>query len=294
MATEALVLDPYITLDPSARPAAAVVDTELELAARRDRIDLGGTFIDRVDRNEAMQLIRDFVESESPHHIVTVNLDFLSIADRNPHFRSLLNSADLAVADGMPLVWLSRLRGTPLTERVAGVELVDDSCRLAAESGRGVFLLGAAPGVAELAGQRLQERHPGLRIVGSYSPPMGPLRRRENDRIIRMIRDANPGFLFVALGAPRQDEWIRANLHELGVPVAMGVGCVFDLLAGVSRRAPGWMQAAGLEWAYRLGREPRRLWRRYILNDLPVFGRLLLSGIRTTTTTTDTPAVATT
>jgi N-acetylglucosaminyldiphosphoundecaprenol N-acetyl-beta-D-mannosaminyltransferase len=96
--------------------------------------------------------------------------------------------------------------------------------------------------------------------------------------MVRMIQDAAPGFLFVALGAPRQDLWIRHHLKELDVPVAMGVGCVFDLLAGVANRAPGWMQTAGLEWAYRLGREPRRLWRRYLVNDLPLFGRLLFSS----------------
>lgn len=179
------------------------------------------------------------------------------------------------------------MRGEALAERVAGVELVNDSCALAAQSGQGVFLLGAADGVAEIAAARLKERHPGLRIVGTYSPPMGPLKRRETDRIVRMIRAAKPGFLFVALGAPRQDEWIRQHLTELNVPVSMGVGCVFDLLAGVSHRAPAWMQAVGLEWAYRLVNEPRRLWRRYILNDLPVFGRLLLSGRRSTA-----PAVA--
>jgi N-acetylglucosaminyldiphosphoundecaprenol N-acetyl-beta-D-mannosaminyltransferase len=109
---------------------------------------------------------------------------------------------------------------------------------------------------------------------------MGPLRRKERERIVRMINNAHPGLLFVALGAPRQDVWIHDHLRELNVPVAMGVGCVFDLLAGVSSRAPMWMQDAGLEWAYRLVREPRRLWRRYILNDLPVFGRLLVSGRR--------------
>jgi N-acetylglucosaminyldiphosphoundecaprenol N-acetyl-beta-D-mannosaminyltransferase len=180
----------------------------------------------------------------------------------------------------MPLVWLSRLRGEALTERVAGVELVDDSCRLAAQTGHGVFLLGAAPGVADIAAERLKGRHPGLRIVGTYSPPIGPLKRKENDRIVRMITAARPGFLFVALGAPRQDRWIREHMRELNVPVSMGVGCVFDLLAGVSSRAPRWMQAAGLEWAYRLVREPRRLWRRYIVDDLPLFGRLLVRARR--------------
>jgi N-acetylglucosaminyldiphosphoundecaprenol N-acetyl-beta-D-mannosaminyltransferase len=281
VATESLVLDRFIALEPSAITTQMVgAEAEAEVI-ERVRIDLGGTLIDRVDRSEAVDRIRGFLASDTPHQIVTVNLDFLSIAERNPRFRTLINSADLAVADGMPLVWLSRLRRTPLAERVAGVELVDESCGLAVETGRGVFLLGAAPGIAHVAGQRLTERHPGLRVVGTYSPPIGPLKRRENDRILRMIRDAAPDFVFVALGAPRQDEWIQAHLDELNVPVAMGVGCVFDLLAGVSRRAPTWMQATGLEWAYRLGREPRRLWRRYIVNDLPVFVRLLVSGLRT-------------
>lgn len=281
MASQALVLDRFIAPEPSAITTTVVVGAEHEVATRRVRIDLDGTLVDRVDRSEAVERIRGFMQSGSAHQIVTVNLDFLSIAERNPHFRALINSADLAVADGMPLVWLSRLRGTPLAERVAGIELVDESCQMAAQSGRGVFLLGAAPGVARAAGERLQRLHPGLRIVGTYSPPIGPLKRRESDRIVRMIRRATPAFLFVALGAPRQDLWIQAHLGELNVPVAMGVGCALDLLAGVSRRAPMWMQASGLEWAYRLGREPRRLWRRYMLNDLPVFGRLLVSGLRT-------------
>jgi N-acetylglucosaminyldiphosphoundecaprenol N-acetyl-beta-D-mannosaminyltransferase len=139
--------------------------------------------------------------------------------------------------------------------------------------------------VAEIAAERLKERHPGLRVVGTFSPERSALsKRKENERLVRTIARAKPGLLFVALGAPRQDEWIREHLHDLNVPVSMGVGCVFDLLAGVTNRAPGWMQSAGLEWAYRLVREPRRLWRRYILNDLPLLGRLFLTGRRTSGT----------
>ncbi len=278
MATEALI-PAFEQLTPAlAGVAIAEPRPSTEL---RHRIDLGGTLVDCVDRESAVDRINSFLWSGRPHQVVTVNLDFLSIAERDERFRALINGSDLAVADGMPLVWLSRLRGEPLSERVAGVELVEDSCRIAAETGQGVFLLGAAPGVAELAAERLTERHPGLRVVGTYSPERSALaKRKENDRIVRMITRANPGFLFVALGAPRQDEWIRAHLHELNVPVSMGVGCVFDLLAGVSSRAPVWMRSAGLEWTYRLLREPRRLWRRYIVNDLPLFGRLLVSGRR--------------
>jgi N-acetylglucosaminyldiphosphoundecaprenol N-acetyl-beta-D-mannosaminyltransferase len=244
----------------------------------RPRLDLGGTFIDQIDLTAAVERIRQFLRSGQPHQVVTVNLDFLSIAARNPEFQATLNNADLAVADGMPLVWLSRLRGQPLAERVAGVELVTESCRIAAEQGLRVFLLGAGPGVAEAAGKRLQAMYPGLEIAGTYSPPIGSLRQRENDRIVRMIRNASPDFLFVALGAPRQDMWIREHQHQLQVPVAMGVGCVFDLLTGSVKRAPVWMQRRGLEWAFRLVQEPTRLWRRYLVNDLPMLARLALTG----------------
>jgi exopolysaccharide biosynthesis WecB/TagA/CpsF family protein len=248
------------------------------VAPHRRRVELGGILLDQIDLAGAVDRITAFVQSGQPHQVVTVNLDFLSIADRNPEFEATLNGADLSVADGMPLVWLSRLKGRRLDERVAGVELVMESCRIGAELGSRVFLLGAAPGVADAAGRRIQETYPGIQIVGAYSPPIGPLTPQEDQRIIDAIRLAAPDFLFVALGAPRQDLWIREHLQELQVPVAMGVGCVLDLLAGNVRRAPLWMQQSGLEWAYRLVQEPGRLWRRYLLNDLPLLARLALVG----------------
>jgi N-acetylglucosaminyldiphosphoundecaprenol N-acetyl-beta-D-mannosaminyltransferase len=238
-------------------------------------VELGGILVDQIDLAAALERIQQFLRSGQPHQVVTVNLDFLSIAARDPNFRAILNTAGMAVADGMPLVWLSRLKSQPLAERVAGVELVTESCRMAAEQGRRVFLLGAGPGVAEAAGRRLQGMYPSLRIGGTYSPPVGPLARQENDRIVHMVRSARPDFLFVALGAPRQDVWIREHQHELQVPVAMGVGCVLDVLAGSVKRAPQWMQRAGLEWAFRLIQEPTRLWRRYLVNDLPLLARLV-------------------
>jgi N-acetylglucosaminyldiphosphoundecaprenol N-acetyl-beta-D-mannosaminyltransferase len=246
--------------------------------SHRRRVELGGVLLDQLDLTGAVDQITAFIRSGQPHQVVTVNLDFLSIANRNPEFGATLNAADLAVADGMPLVWLSRIKGEPLNERVAGVELVLESCRVGAEFGSSVFLLGAAPGVAEAAGRRLEETYPGIRIAGTYSPPLGELSPQQNQYIVDLIRLAAPDFLFVALGAPRQDLWISAHLRDLQVPVAMGVGCVLDLLAGNVRRAPLWMQRTGLEWAFRLVQEPSRLWRRYLLNDLPLFARLTLAG----------------
>jgi N-acetylglucosaminyldiphosphoundecaprenol N-acetyl-beta-D-mannosaminyltransferase len=244
----------------------------------RRRIELGGVLIDETNLAGAVDRLREFLADGNAHQVVTVNLDFLSIARHDPAFRSTLNAADLAVADGMPLVWASRWRGQPLPERVAGVDLVHESCRLAVRTGHSVFLLGAAPGVADAAARKLEVENPGLRIAGVYSPRIGALTGAENARIISMIRAARPGFLFVALGAPRQDLWIRENRVLLGVPVSMGVGCVFDLLAGSVERAPHWMQKSGLEWAHRLRKEPGRLWHRYLVNDTRMLGQLMFES----------------
>lgn len=255
---------------PEAAELSAVADAPLLL---RQRLDLFGVLIDHVDSRAAVERIRWFLDTGGAHQIVTVNLDFLYLAERDPGFRRTINEADLAVPDGMPLVWLSRTLGTPLKGRVTGVDLVHESCRIAAEAGIGVFFLGGRPEVAALAAAHAEQRYPGLRVT-SYSPPFGLISPEEDEQIVEMIVRANPGFLFVALGAPRQDVWIRDHKERLGVPVAMGVGCVLDLLAGTVHRAPSWMQSLGFEWSYRLMCEPRRLWRRYLRDDLPHFWRL--------------------
>jgi N-acetylglucosaminyldiphosphoundecaprenol N-acetyl-beta-D-mannosaminyltransferase len=263
MATEALVVH-----EPPRQHVGRIVSHPARDI--RQRVDLGGVLIDRVDVDSALDRIRGFLCSGTVNQIVTVNLDFVAIARRDAEFKATLNAADLAVADGMPLVWVSQMMDEPVPQRLTGVELVDECCRLAVQTGSSVFLLGAAPGVADTAAVRLQEKFPGLRIAGVYAPSFGPLSAEENDTIIERINAARPDFLFVALGAPQQDVWIRANRDRLNVPVCMGVGCVLDLLAGVVSRAPNWMQRSGLEWLFRLLQEPNRLWRRYIVDDVPV------------------------
>jgi N-acetylglucosaminyldiphosphoundecaprenol N-acetyl-beta-D-mannosaminyltransferase len=246
----------------------------------RRRIEVAGVLVDHVDERGAAETLQRFVTDGRSHQIVTVNADFVRIARHDAEYRALLNEADLAVADGMPIVWLSRLRGTPLPARIAGLELVEETCRIAAQAGIGVFLLGAADGVAEAAGRTLVSRHPGLRIAGTYAPPFGAWPADEVSRMAEAIREAGRCILFVAFGAPRQDRFIRSNLSVLDIPIAMGVGCAFDLLAGELRRAPRWMQRAGLEWMWRLRQEPARLWRRYLLEDGPLVLRLAFAAVR--------------
>jgi len=252
--------------------------TQAQLADPRSRVHLGGIRVDRLDLPLVANRFRTFLHTGQSHQIVTVNLDFLNIARHDAEFRATVNSADMVVADGMPLVWASRIKGHPLPARITGHELIHECGQLSSETGRGFFLLGAAPGIAEVAGARLEQRYPGLKVVGTYSPTFDS--QEEDDHVIEMIERSRPGFLLVALGAPRQDLWIHRHRQRLSVPVCIGVGCVLDILAGSVKRAPEWIQQSGLEWSYRLAQEPRRLWRRYVLNDLPMFGRLMAETLR--------------
>jgi len=242
---------------------------------QRHRVNLLDVWVDAIGRADALARIESFVEGRTPHQVVTVNVDFLRLARERPIFRDVLNAADLAVPDGMPLLWAARLLGNPLPERVTGVDLIGACAELAARRGYRPFFLGAAPGVADTAADRLRARMPGLTMAGTYAPPRGSCDPDEDRRMIDQVTDARPDMLFVALGAPRQDEWIRAHLAELDVPVCMGVGGAFDLLAGHVRRAPAALQAAGCEWLWRLAQEPHRLARRYLVDDVPVAFRVL-------------------
>lgn len=241
----------------------------------RTQVNLLGTMIDCVDADQAVAHIDAFVQSKRFHQVATVNVDFLRLAQQDTGFQGIVNGADLVLADGMPLVWASRRGPTPLPCRVTGVDMIMACAQLAAARGYSIFLLGAAPGVAHRAAEVLKERFPGLRIAGTYSPPNLEV-ADQDDTCVHIVRAARPDMLFVAFGAPKQEQWIRLHRAYLNVPVCMGVGGSFDMLAGNVRRAPLWVQRHGLEWFYRLVQEPRRLWKRYIVHDLPVFARLML------------------
>jgi N-acetylglucosaminyldiphosphoundecaprenol N-acetyl-beta-D-mannosaminyltransferase len=235
-----------------------------------DALAISGVSIHRVTLEDALRRISEFVASGARHQVVTINLDFLRIARKDEQFRQILNAAQLAVADGMPLVWISRWLRRPLPERIAGVDLFEEVAALAVRKGFRLFLLGASQGVAAHAAASLESRNPGLVIAGTYAPPFGAFTDAEQAEIMARIHTASPHILFVAFGAPRQERWIYQHLEELGVPVCVGVGGSFDIVAGRLNRAPQWMQRLGLEWLYRLAQEPGRLWRRYLLGDLPV------------------------
>ena len=230
-----------------------------------------------------LERFASFIREDTPHQVVTVNLQFLSEARKNRVFAQVINSADVVVADGMPLVWMSRLLGVPVPQRITGHDLLSQCAALAAEKGHAIFLLGGAPGVAEEAADRLRQAYPGLRVRGTghgHFPSRGAAEQQAE--LVSDIREFRPQFLFVALGCPKQDYWVHDYLQELGVPVCLGVGGTLDVYVGRLKRSPVWMQRFGLEWIYRLQQEPRRLWRRYMLEDLPshIKGYLQQSGFR--------------
>jgi N-acetylglucosaminyldiphosphoundecaprenol N-acetyl-beta-D-mannosaminyltransferase len=238
-----------------------------------------GVRADDLTWDETLARIEDFIVVDTPHQIVTVNPEFVMAARRDPEFRQIINGAALAVPDGVGLLWAGRLLNQPLRERVTGSDGLPRIAERAAQKGWRLFLLGAAPGVAEEAARRLTTGLPRLKIVGTYA---GSPAVEEEARIVGLVRRARPDVLFVAYGHPKQDKWIARNLDRLGVPVCMGVGGAFDFIVGVQPRAPVWMRRAGLEHFYRLLRQPWR-WRRQM--DVYHFGLLVLwQVIRRSTT----------
>ena len=214
-----------------------------------------------VTMRETLQIVRSFMGESGLHQIATVNPEFVMTAQRDDDFRRVLWQANLCLPDGVGLLYAARRYGQHLPQRVPGSELVYHLASMAAEQGWRLFLLGAAPGVAEEAAKILQERNPGLKIAGTYAGSPAPT---EEAGIVRRINESEAQLLYVAYGAPRQDKWIARNRRALTtVRVAMGVGGALDFITGKAVRAPQWVQALGLEWLHRLLHEPWR-WRRML------------------------------
>ncbi len=240
-------------------------------------VNLFGIAIHNMTMDEAVEAIQDFVEGEDKHFVTTPNVDHIVRLSKDAEFREAYSKASLVLADGAPVIWASRFLSQPLKERVAGSDLLIPICRRAAEEGHSVYFLGGQEGVAEKAITYLKHRFPSLQVAGHYAPPFGFEKdAEENQKIVRLINQAKPHILFVALGAPKQEKWIARHIDDLHIKVALCVGASVDFIAGAARRAPQWMRGVGLEWLWRLLLEPKRLWRRYLIEDA-VFPILFLN-----------------
>lgn len=237
-------------------------------------VDVGQVRVSNLSMDETVQAIMLLVQkSTKPHLVVTCNLDHMYQLEIDSEFRAAYANATLVLADGMPLVWLSklfRIKGSPaLKERVSGSDLMWKLAEASQRQGLRIFLLGGSPGSAECTKKVLEAKYPGCQICGTYCPLIENFDTAEEQaEIIKQINTSRPDLLLVAFGAPKQEKWIAANLYNLSVCVSVGVGGSFEMACGMTKRAPTGLQRIGLEWAFRLIQNPKRLFKRYIQHDL--------------------------
>ena len=225
-----------------------------------------GVRVDAVQIAEAIaQMERWICDRDQSRLIAATGMHGVTEAQHDASFKQVLNSVDLVVPDGMPLVWVAKLRGYRLRRRVCGAELLTGFCQETTTKRYKHFFYGGAHGVPERLALVLKSRFDGLEVVGAYSPPFRPLQPEEDAQIVALINNSHADVLWVGLGCPKQERWMCEHQQSLKVPVIVAVGAAFDFFTGGVQRAPAWMCEHGLEWLFRLVREPRRLWRRYLI-----------------------------
>ena len=228
-------------------------------------------YLDNISAEEALDYIDDWIDSRKIGNIITPNCDHIVQIEKNPELKPVWDGAELLLADGHPLLWFAKWYKTPLKEKINGSSFTPELCRRAAEKGYSVFLLGAAPGVAQAAAENLKKTYPGIHIAGTFSPPYGFEKDPEEvEKINTMLRESNADILILGLGSPKQEIYSYNNMQQYQIPVTINAGATIDFLAGNKKRAPKWMVDNGLEWLYRTLQEPKRVGKR-VLTDLNIF-----------------------
>jgi len=231
------------------------------------RVDVLGVGVSAVDMPQAVAEIAGWVTRRERHYVCVTGVHGVMESQRDPELLRIHNASGLTTPDGMPMVWAGHRAGARHMSRVYGPDLMLELCALAAERGWRSYFYGGAEGVPEQLADRLVARFPGLQVAGCWSPPFRPLTPAEDEAVVRRINQADPDLVWVGLSTPKQERWMAAHVGRLTAPVLLGVGAAFDMHAGRLAQAPRWMQRSGCEWLYRLAREPRRLWRRYLTNN---------------------------
>lgn len=232
------------------------------------RMKFMNTEIDNLTMKEALKKIDELIKINRNAYVVTPNVDHIIQIDRGGELVEVYRHANLILTDGKPLIWISKWYGTPIKEKISGSDLFPRLCYMASKKGYKMFFLGAAEGVAAKAAENLEKRFPGLQVVGTYSPPFGFEKDEvEMGKIKAMIKASNPHILIVGLGCPKQELFILHHKDDLEVPISLGLGASLDFEAGVVKRAPKWMANHGLEWLYRITQDPKRLAKRYLVDD---------------------------
>ena len=237
----------------------------------KNRIPFMNIYLDNISAEEALDYIDEWIASGKLGRIITPNCDQIVQVEKNPALKEIWNSAELLLADGHPLLWFAKWYKTPLKEKINGSSFTPELCRRAAEKGYSVFLLGAAPGVADTAAENLKKSCPGLKIAGTFSPSYGFEKNPEEvAKINTMLKNSLADILILGLSGPKQEIFSYENMEIYQIPVTINAGATIDFLAGNKKRAPKWMVDHGLEWLYRTVKEPKRVGKR-VLTDLAIF-----------------------
>lgn len=235
------------------------------------RIKFMNTCIDNLTMSETLNEIDKLIQKKKCSYVVTPNVDHIVRLEKDEELQKVYKNASLVLTDGKPLIWISKWYKTPIKEKISGSDLFPRVCQLAANKNYTIYLLGAAEGVADTAARNLMKKYPGLNIVGTYSPPFGfEKNEQEMNKIKTQIQDVHPDILIVGLGCPKQEKFMYYHCKELGVPISFGLGAGIDFEAGNIKRAPKWMSNHGLEWLYRFSKEPKRLFKRYFVDDIKI------------------------
>lgn len=237
------------------------------------RLKFMNTEIDNLTMQETLQAIEKLIKEDKAAYVVTPNVDHIVQLETNKELQDVYKNASLILTDGKPLLWIAKWYGTPIKEKISGSDLFPLLCEMAAKKGYTMFFLGAAEGVAAKAAENLIRRYEELQVVGTYSPPYGfENNLEEMNKIKNMIRKVNPHILVVGLGCPKQEKFMYHHCKELGVPISLGLGASFDFEAGNIKRAPKWMANHGLEWLFRITQDPKRMVKRYLVDDVKIIG----------------------
>ena len=235
------------------------------------RMKFMNTEIDNLTMGETLQAVDQLIQENKSAYVVTPNVDHIVQLETSKELQDVYNNASLILTDGKPLLWIAKWYGTPIKEKLSGSDLFPLLCDMAAKKGYKMFFLGAAEGVAAKAAKNLAKRYKGLQVVGTYSPPFGfENNEDEMDKIKKMIKKVEPHILVVGLGCPKQEKFMYHYCKELGVPISFGLGASLDFEAGNVKRAPKWMANHGLEWLFRITQDPKRMAKRYLIDDTKI------------------------
>lgn len=229
------------------------------------------TYVSNITMDEALDNIEKMIKSKKKSYVVAVNVDVIMKIEQDEELKKITDEADIVLTDGKPLIWISKFKKSPIKEKISGSDLVPKLCELSDKNGYTIFILGGKDGIAEQAKKRLESQYKNIKIVGVYSPKFGfENDKKELTKINSEINKKKPDLLFVCLGCPKQEKWIYNHINEYNAKVSICAGATVDFLAGNMKRAPKWMSNCGLEWFYRFLQEPKRLFKRYFIDDIKI------------------------